>query len=326
MSVRVLAPIFLVCLLALAAPCSSAWGQIPPALTGRWVWSVEGRPTLILDVADVVSGDTVLARPEQVTFMLDGTISGVQGPVSARSLEVTVETPDQLKLVQRSDGRVYYLRLKAPGSALMTLGDAPIPPLALYRPYDPGLVLTDWGGDRPYDRIVPSGDQIESNPELVALFEADQAVRQGTLSLTPDAEQQDRRRRERVHELIRAGQLRSGRDYYHAAFIFQHGDRADDYLLAHALAVTAVALKEDQAKWIAAATLDRYLQNIGRPQIYGTQFQIPNNGGDVTQGDYERELLSDSVRAAVGVPSLAEQDAQAESYRRKRNARSSTSH
>lgn len=325
MSPRTLVPIILAAVLvALSGGSSTAWGQVPPDLTGRWTWSVEGRPTFILDVDETVANGAVLTRPEQVTLKRDGSVGDVRGPVSAQPLEVTVEAPERLKLVRRSDGRTYYLRLKAPGSALMTLGDAPVPPLALYRPYDPDVVVTDWGGDRAYDRMVLPKDQIEPNPELVALFDADQAVRQGAITLEPEVVQQDRQRRERVRELIGAGEVRSGRDYYHAAFIFQHGDNPDDYLLAHALAVTAVTLNETQASWIAAATLDRYLQNIGRPQIYGTQFQIPHDGGDVTQGAYDRDLISDSVRAAAGVPSLAEQDAQAESYRRLRDANSST--
>ncbi|QYC11095.1 hypothetical protein [Brevundimonas nasdae] len=325
MSPRTLVPIVLaVVLLTLGSVFSTARGQVPSELTGRWIWSVEGRPTFILDVDETVASGAILTRPEQVTLMRDGTVGDVQGPVSAQPLELTVEASNRLKLVRRSDGRIYYLRLKAPGSALMTLGDAPIPPLVLYRPYDPDVVVADWGGDRSYDRMVLPQDQIEPNPELAALFNADQAVRQNAMTLGSDVAQQDRQRRERVRELISAGEVRSGRDYYHAAFIFQHGDNPDDYLLAHALAVTAVALNETQASWIAAATLDRYLQNIGRPQIYGTQFQIPHDGGDVTQGAYDRDLISDSVRAAAGVPSLAEQDAQAESYRRQRDTRPST--
>jgi hypothetical protein len=54
--------------------------------------------------------------------------------------------------------------------------------------------------------------------------------------------------------------------------VFQHGRDADDYLLAHILAVQAVVKGDASSKWIAAATLDRYLQAIGHPQVFGTQY------------------------------------------------------
>jgi hypothetical protein len=33
------------------------------------------------------------------------------------------------------------------------------------------------------------------------------------------------------------------------------------------------------ARWIAAATLDRYLQRIGQPQVFGTQFSSTMENG-----------------------------------------------
>ena len=78
--------------------------------------------------------------------------------------------------------------------------------------------------------------------------------------------------RERVAALLAAGALHTADDYRKAAFVFQHGDRSDDYLLAHTLALVAVAKGDQGAAWIAAATLDRYLQSVRQPQIYGTQY------------------------------------------------------
>ena len=40
--------------------------------------------------------------------------------------------------------------------------------------------------------------------------------------------------------------------------------------MAHTLAMVAVARGDADARWIGAATLDRYLQAIGRPQVYRT--------------------------------------------------------
>ncbi len=43
--------------------------------------------------------------------------------------------------------------------------------------------------------------------------------------------------------------------------------RPDDYLLAHTLAMIAVAKGDEGSLWIGTATLDRYLQSVGKPQI-----------------------------------------------------------
>jgi hypothetical protein len=79
-------------------------------------------------------------------------------------------------------------------------------------------------------------------------------------------------RRQRASQLLNQGVLQTGEDFHDAAFIFQHGDKADDYLLAHVLAMMAVSKGDQRSRWLAAATLDRYLQMIGQPQIFGTQF------------------------------------------------------
>jgi hypothetical protein len=116
-----------------------------------------------------------------------------------------------------------------------------------------------------------------------------------------------------VRELLARGKLHTGNDFERAAFVFQHGETPDDYLLAHTLAMVAVARGDGSAIWIAAATLDRYLQSVNRPQIYGTQFKF-KSGGHVTQNSYDRQLIPDALRRDLGVPSLAAQQSQRERY------------
>jgi hypothetical protein len=72
--------------------------------------------------------------------------------------------------------------------------------------------------------------------------------------------------------LLKQDALQSGADFHDAAFIFQHGDSPDDYLLAHMLAMAAVTKGDGRGRWIAVAMLDRYLQSIGQPQVFGTQY------------------------------------------------------
>lgn len=146
------------------------------------------------------------------------------------------------------------------------------------------------------------------NSEMASIFAADQAARKDPASIDwTKVAAEDAARRKRTKELLDAGALKSGDDYWHAAFVFQHGGEPADYLLAHTLAVVAVARGRADATWIAAATLDRYLQSIGQKQVYGTQFKTPQ-GGPTTQEPYDRTLVSDALREALGVPSQAKQE------------------
>lgn len=154
--------------------------------------------------------------------------------------------------------------------------------------------------------------QVADNPEMARMFEADQSVRANLpKNVTPDIIKQmiadDEARRTRTSAMLNAGALHTGHDYERAAFIFQHGDTPADYLLAHSLAMIAMAKGNSDAKWIAAATLDRYLQAIGQQQIYGTQYRFPKPG-EVGQDPYDRTLISDALRAELGVPAQAEQE------------------
>ncbi len=117
--------------------------------------------------------------------------------------------------------------------------------------------------------------------------------------------------------MLSRGEITSGNDFYEAAFIFQHGETAPDYLLAHVLALDALAKGFDHAKWISVATLDRYLQLIGQPQIFGTQFpfdpKLPHpisNGGRFsgrTQEPFNETFLPASLRIDFCVPDLGQQ-------------------
>lgn len=155
-----------------------------------------------------------------------------------------------------------------------------------------------------YGQSAPAGD----NAEIANLFKTDQLVRE---NLKPEQFKDrefirrmiegDRLRREKTQALLKGGHLKTANDFYHAAFIFQHGNTPDDYLLAHTLALASAARGNKDAAWIAAATLDRYLQNIGQKQIYGTQY-LNSAGTGPTMEPYNRILVPDALREALGVP------------------------
>lgn len=152
---------------------------------------------------------------------------------------------------------------------------------------------------------APVAVAVADNRALAALFRDDQAARKDG---GPDLMESlaDAERREQVRAMLDRDEVRSGKDYWHAGFIFQHGDRPEDFLLAHALATAALSLGEQDGAWLAAASLDRYLVATDRPQIYGTQFiAIPDQA--TIQSVLDRDLLTDAVRKASRVPPLAEQ-------------------
>jgi hypothetical protein len=153
----------------------------------------------------------------------------------------------------------------------------------------------------------PVDQHWRTNAEMTAIFDADQSDRSTPAIDWNVVGPRDDARAARTKVLLDTGALASADDYYHAAFLFQHGSKPDDYLLAHTLAMIAVARGRPDATWIAAATLDRYLQRIGQKQIFGTQFQA-SDASATTQEPYDRHLLSDALRQALGVPPIAAQE------------------
>ncbi len=150
------------------------------------------------------------------------------------------------------------------------------------------------------------------NEELRALYEQDQADRQGH-RLAPGTGERDRGRRQRVAELLASGALQEASDYYHAALVFQHGDAPEDAWRAHELAGRAAALGHRAGRWLAAAAYDRWLMYQGRPQKYGTQYRAADGRWRLWEVE---PATTDAERAAWDVPPLTELEAQAEELTR----------
>ncbi|MCA9791892.1 MAG: hypothetical protein KC910_08850 [Candidatus Eremiobacteraeota bacterium] len=157
--------------------------------------------------------------------------------------------------------------------------------------------------------------QPQENQEMAEMFRQDQAARLNGPIDWDKVSKEDEARRKRVRELLLGGQLLEAKDFYRAAFIFQHGSQPEDFLLAHILAMNAMAGGDREASWIAAATLDRYLQAVGQPQVLGTQYRKLE--GKWTQEPLHEELVPDQLRKALGVRSRAEQLETLEQYRAK---------
>jgi hypothetical protein len=160
---------------------------------------------------------------------------------------------------------------------------------------------------------APAGAQTPveppvSSPQMLQVFKEDQADRNGATVDWSVVGPRDEQRRATTRKLLADGALHTAEDFRAAAFVFQHGGEAGDYLLAHSLAMVAVGKGDRTALWIASATLDRYLQTVGQKQIYGTQFTRPRTrGASWTQEPYDHELISDALRRELRVPTLATQ-------------------
>ncbi len=286
---------------------SPAFGAAPAE---RWALNTGDTTLMLFEITHSPQGPTgVWLRPEHFSLSDGESFSRVTGPVVRRVADSARAIPGGVELTfdDPRPGAIpdtFVIRPKNAASADLSFVGFGSEPATLTR-VSAAFKLGRWDASRTYVRATDR----PTDPEMTAIFDADQAARSRPETIDWKAlGAADDARRARTQALLDAGRLRSGEDFYHAAFVFQHGNEPGDYLKAHALALIAAARGKSAATWIAAATLDRYLQSIGQPQIYGTQFQ--NKDGAWTQAPYQQNLLSDALREASRVPPLSKQEAQ----------------
>ena len=149
----------------------------------------------------------------------------------------------------------------------------------------------------------------KDSEELARMYRDDQADRSPTDARAIDwsvVAVRDRARLARVKEMYAQNKLQSANDYYHSAMILQHGDVADDFLLAHEFCIVAIAKgKNDRdARWLSAASEDRFLMNIGRPQRFATQYRSEGRTSPMRLYQVDTSV-TDELRRGLDVPSLA---------------------
>lgn len=150
-----------------------------------------------------------------------------------------------------------------------------------------------------------NGTPLEVMLRMSDLFMEDQAIRHGIEEETPqDVSEADLYRRVEVLGYFRDGNLASPGSLIWASFIFQHGNCSDHYLFANKLAKVALDADEEDARWIYAASMDRYLMSQSKPQKYGTQFTWVDGVYQLYTVD---PATTDEERAAYDVPPISEQ-------------------
>lgn len=114
------------------------------------------------------------------------------------------------------------------------------------------------------------------NLQLEELFQADQKEREQVYDSpesSRDLRERDRQRRKRVYAMIELKEVNTKKDLYHAAVVLHHGEEPNDFLTAHRLAAVSAMMGHRGARWLFAASLDRYMMSANLPQVYGTQFE-----------------------------------------------------
>ena len=287
--------------------------------SGEWVLKLGQRTLLALSLHSAHGEGQPfggsMSRPQHFQTKDGLSYSDIQGPTEVdpivastwkgKSISITVQRPDNL-----TDKETFLLTLQSDTHAQLEIEGVPIPPISLVRADGTPSVSTDWESGRTYS----PDDDAPSNPAMKRIFDEDQRVRQAGFNIDwPSVNKSDAERRQATMKLLNDGELHSGEDFDWAAVIFQHGPDSNDYLLAHTLAMIAVRKGYTDAIWQASATLDRYLQSIKQPQIYGTQF-LTLKGVPTTQEPYNRTLISNALRHQLDVPDLAAQAARCKQY------------
>jgi hypothetical protein len=282
---------------------------------GTWAMRAEGRTAALLTLRRDSSAPggwaADLVRPDDMTMTATHMVDGMKGPGRRRKLRMLGMDGDGFEFAYADprpgeSGEVDVFRPIGSGLAEWGLKDVPITPILLARARPGEAVASDFDPRQGYQL----DERWPTNPEMTRLFDEDQAARRDVAHIDwAVVAPQDAARRQATRKLLESGKLRSGDDFWHAAFLFQHGDKPQDFLLAHGLAIIAATKGRGDATWIAAASLDRYLQAIGQKQIYGTQYSTPR-GSPTTQEPYDRGVISDAMRVATGVPPQALQEQQ----------------
>ncbi len=148
----------------------------------------------------------------------------------------------------------------------------------------------------------------QHNKELQEMADQDQQARFSQNIDWIKLNREDSLRRERVLNLMKSDSLITGKDYFNAGIIFQHGTDTIESSLAVKSFEKAIKMDSTLNKWWYAAAVDRDLMRKGEPQIYGTQYiQNESTGGKLKQYLIDTTQVTDEDRINYGVETLAQQ-------------------
>jgi hypothetical protein len=225
--------------LFLAASNSIASAAPPLAdYAGRWAATTNDRNIIVVDLVydkDKQSVSGMIMRPTSAQISLPQVFSAVKGPVSQTKIEEPQFDDKRLRFLaaRPSDSKQrspYEMSLTGHDQALLVLVGAPIAPLPLIRVDKSAVVAPTWDEDKGY----MIDEHFSSNADMARLYSEDQADRMNLAATDWNVVgKADAGRRESTRNLLNDGSLHTGADFQRAAVIFQHGEKSDDFLLAH---------------------------------------------------------------------------------------------
>ncbi len=164
---------------------------------------------------------------------------------------------------------------------------------------------------------VSTEKSTADNAELIEIYRNDQLDRKSDNIDWGVVLERDELREARVYELLNSGKVRTSKDHYNAAMVFQHGKDSIAYGMAVKLMRKAIELDSTINKWLLAAAIDRDLLSRNKPQIYGTQFKRMADD-PWKRGEMDTTKITDAERREYGVETLAEQREKVKQMNRKK--------
>lgn len=234
-------------LLAFTSPC---WADAAVSFNGTWSMQLAGHTFLVLNLAE--RGDQVSGSFESPAsfHMTNAIFSVTPGPGKEATLEGQVRDSVLHLTVHKngdpSNSISFAMSIKGNQAQLALDGmpaDATVQPWTLSRIPQGAKVFTDWNPGRGYTL----NDSDTPNARMKTLYDEDQADRLAKPIDWSKVSMADKKRRTETRALLDAGELHTGDDYREVAFIFQHGNTSNDYLLAHVLAMTAMSKGDAQS-------------------------------------------------------------------------------
>lgn len=149
--------------------------------------------------------------------------------------------------------------------------------------------------------------QTTNNAEMQQMYDEDQNGRKATPIDWKVLNKLDSTHRVRTYELLAANKLITGKDYYNAAMIFQHGSDTIASVMAIQLMRRALELDTTINRWLLAAATDRDLMRRKEPQIYGTQYIMSYSTKKWQLYTIDSTKVTDAERQYYHVETLAEQ-------------------
>ena len=153
---------------------------------------------------------------------------------------------------------------------------------------------------------------MKDNKVLQRLFDRDQLEREpkNYTANSLKVMKNDEKRRKQAMLMLTQRKIKTGRDFYNASMIFQHGQKVADFMRARDLAYKSMGLGHTPARWLFAAATDRFLVSQGKKQKFGTQYRMValKNKNRKTKRYFELapydKRTTDVVRAKFYVPPL----------------------